>query len=296
MFKFDKKRAEEILGIIYEAHMAHTHLFRWVHANNGSAPQQKYIPAGVEKRSLEHQRFLFFCSLMTYSSQSEQGVKQCVKVYAGWPELFNKKVDGMTVLKDIFKANGFIYPNAIAQRWHGSNRTLFKKYEGEPLKIFYKKNSINEVLLEKAVKGKNLLPGFGPKIFSLLALWYEELGLVSLADAFPCDLHVQNECLGLDIATSSETRFRTTGFAEFLREKISEVCREKGFKPLLLSHAMWFLGSLICIKCKKKPFQAKDFCPVYSFCSGRVSTRLYRSKGEWDIEVALPGKLPLFDL
>lgn len=293
MFSFNREKARELFGVIYGAYLGHKNLFKWVHADNGDAPQHKYVPVGVERGSLKHQQFLFFCSLITYSSQSEQGIQQCLKIYEAYPEIFCRKVDGSVGwLQDIFNSGGFIYPNAIAERWHGSNITLFQKYDGDPLTIFVGKNSIDGVLSGKKEKGRNLLPGFGPKLLSLLALWYEELGLISLRGAFPCDVHIQNQSLGLGIAVSTENRFRTTGFAEFLRREISAVCEENGFRPLLLSHALWFLGARLCIRCRKKRVLTAFLCPVFTFCSGRVSTKLYRHKGEWDLS-PLP-ELPLF--
>jgi len=296
MFDFDRERAKEVLGIIYEAYTRRTYLFKWVHTSNGDAPQHRYIPDGVKRGSLEHRQFLFFCSLITYSGQSEQGIKQCFEVHRLYPGLFDKDIINISIeeLERIFAHSGFIYPNAIAGRWRGSGITLFKRYDGDPLKIFIGKDSVDEVLSsEKREKGRNLLPGFGPKILSLLALWYEELDLVFLRDAFPCDVHVQNQCLGLGIAKSTEKRFRTTDFAEFLRRETSVVCEEQEFKPLLLSHAMWFLGNRVCVLCRKKRNRAKFLCPVFAFCSGRVSTKLYRRKGEWDLTTPKQ-ELPLF--
>lgn len=136
------------------------------------------------------------------------GFQQCVMIYNKNPEFF--KIDvckkSLEEMQTVFKEVGFIYPNEAARRWLLSAKGLFGKYAGNPLAIF-KSGNIDSVLKEKGQGKKNLFPGFGPKLFSLLSLFYEELGLLyPIPDAFPCDIHVQAQCIALDSILRSQIK------------------------------------------------------------------------------------------
>lgn len=297
MFEFDNKRAEEILPAIYDCYLKGSHLYRYYHAKNGSAPQHKYVPENIKRGSAKHQLFLFFASILTYHSQSDMGFQQCMMIYDKNPDFF--KIDvckkSLKEMRIALKEVGFIYPNEAARRWLLSAKGLFNQYNGDPLAIF-KVGSIAGVMKEKGQGSKNLFPGFGPKLFSLLSLFYEELELLDpIPDAFPCDIHVQAQCIGFGIAKSNQEIFSATPFAEFLRINISGVCRKKNVSALDLSHAQWFLGNRLCMYCKRKKAVSEKFCPVFNYCSGRVSTATYRKKGLWDINKLLIDPLPLFN-
>lgn len=293
--QFKKARANNCLSKIYRAYQDKTYLFKFVHASNGDAPQHKYIPKGVRKGSLRHQIFLFFANLLTYHSQSDAGFKQCLEVYEKKPEFFTKKI-WLIEEREIAKALnevGFIYPFATAKRWHKSAQSLFLLYNGKPLKIFKDRESIDDIMKLNQEKGLNVFPGLGPKLMSLLNIFYHELGLMScLKGSFPVDIHVQAECIGLSLVEIKKEVVNSTPLAEFLRVNISKICEEQKFKPLDLSHAMWFLGNRVCQFCHKRRAQSEYFCPVFKYCSGRVSTELYRTRGKWNMN----GKSrPLFD-
>lgn len=294
--KFRKKKAIKVLGMIAEAYTSETHLYKYCNAKNGDAPQHRHIPKGVGKGSREHLMYLFFANLLTYHSQSEQGFLQVKRVYEKQPEMFHPSI----VLREresvcrVLTEVGFIYPNEGGRRWHLSAEALFRYYAGDPLKIFQQSKSIDG-LLEKVKhrKGRNLFVGLGPKLFSLLALFYEELGVINhIRGAFPVDIHVQAECIGLHLVDIGKRIVSTTPIAEFLRPRIWEVCRREGMSALDLSHAMWFLGNRVCYPlCHKKPAQAEVLCPVWEHCDGRISTKLYSTRGKWGYDK----KFPLFD-
>lgn len=294
-FKFNKPKARKCLSLIHNAYKKKTYLFEHVHAMNGDAPQHKYVPKGIKKGSQKHQIFLFFANLLTYHSQSDMGFQQCVAVYESNPEFFTPKVWALEekVIAEALKKAGFIYPFSTAKRWHKSAASLFILCDGKPLKIFEGRESIDDVLKLNNEKGMNVFPGLGPKLISLLNIFYNELELMPcLKGAFPVDIHVQAECMGMNLVTTEQETVNSTLLAEFLRIRIFEICEEKGFRPLDLSHAMWFLGNRICQFCHKKRAQSEHLCPVFKYCSGRVSTELYRTRGKWDMN----GKhRPLFD-
>lgn len=299
MFTFEEQRAVRLLRVIYDAYMNGTHLFRYVHSKNGDAPQQKFIPDSMVRGSKEHLMFLFFANLLTYHSSSDMGFSQVRRVYELAPEAFSEQ--GITrsenFIRSLLDEVGFIYPTEGARRWQLSGGDLFRRYGGDPTAIFQGQNIRGVVALMNEVERREkrkLLVGFGPKLLSLLALFYEEVGAIEYVEgAFPVDLHVQAECLGLGLVKPSIQMVNATLLAEYLRERIATICRNEQMAALDLSHAMWFLGSRVCsLVCKRKPAQAEVLCPVYQECAGRVSTKAYAKKGKWDLEKK---SLPLFD-
>lgn len=296
MFKFNKNKAQVLLiENLLESYKNDKHLFRYVHAKNGDAPQHKYIPEGVEKGSYNHQIFLFFATLLTYRSGSEEWFKQCADLFNRGRDLFSENVLDMDIkiIERYLRSAEFVHPIAAARYWQGNASALFGCYDGDPLKIF-SNGTINKIMRLKREKGNNLFPGYGPKLFSLLALFYMELDLIDrIPDAFPCDLHVQNQCISLGLVRSESKLIDSYKLADFLRINLSHLCNKNMVSPMDLSHAMWFLGNRLCINCNKKRRISEKLCPIIDDCGGRISTWTYRFKGKWDLKEK---ELPLIDL
>ena len=168
--------------------------------------------------------------------------------------------------------------------------------------MYRKFGSVEDILLFK--KGGGDLPGFGPKILSLLSLFYEELGLLTMPpDAFPVDVHVQRFVISTKIVTANAPATNEQ-VERVLRPLLCEVCVEEGWKPLELSHALWFLGNRCCNGCYNNA--ATEFlCPAYAKCGGSISTLPYSRRGIWEITeprhrkggtrmFSLPSNTPLF--
>ena len=288
MFEFGLKKARMVLNIIYRAYQVKTHLYKYVHAQNGNAPQHRHIPASVKKGSLEHQTFLFFANLLTYHSQSDQGFLQVKNLFENRPELFSPHLifSDLRELQNGLKSVGFLYPNEGGRRWHISGTTLFREHEGSPVTLFKGVKSIDHLLKKHRWGKKNYgFVGLGPKLWSLLAIFYEELEISpNIPGAFPVDIHVQAECIGLGLVKSQKELIETTRLAEFIRGYISRICREEKMSALDLSHAMWFLGNRVCSPiCRRNQGQAEYLCPVYAYCEGRISTKLYAARGKWKL-------------
>lgn len=301
LFHSDRQRAKIIIPIIYEAYEKRTHLFRWIRTET-HAPQHKYVPAGMEKGSPEHSLFLFFCILLTYRSSSDKWFEQCVEMRRKYPQLFTDYVLEATIgeIQQALKEVGYIYHQSGAYRWKGSGDDLFKKYLGNPTLIYQDANSISEIIEKKSrlSNGRSFLTGYGPKLLSLLMILYYELGLVEkyFPDAFPADVHIQNQCLSAGIVRSSKKIINSTLLAEHLRELIAETCSRESLSVLKLSHAMWFTGSLLCVHCNSlRPAVRKECCSLEKFCQGRINTDSYHKKGKWDLrEKNNQSELPLF--
>lgn len=296
MFKFDKRRAKRLLiDRLFGAYDYETHLFEYVHAKNGDAPQHKYWPADTEKGSCKHQVFLFFATLLTYRSGSEEWFRQCTALFDRNKDLFFRKVleMDMKTIENHLRTAEFVHPIAAAKYWKENARTLFDVYGGDPLKIF-SEGTISGIIKTKRESKGNLLQGYGPKLLSLLALFYEELGLIkSISDAFPCDLHVQNQCISLGLVKAESNTVDAYKLADFLRINLSNLCNKNGVSALDLSHAMWFLGNRVCIDCNRRRRISERLCPIMDCCGGRMPTQLYRRRGKWNTE---KDSLPLIEL
>ncbi len=291
-FTWDEEKALTLVTTLHTAYRLHTHLFKKVHALNGDAPQHKYLPVGVEKGSPEHLLFLFFATMLTYRSLSENGFKQAVTLYEKYPVLFTESV--CTIAKkelyDAFKDVGFVHPSQVAKNWPRVADELFRSYHGDPLSIFTKGVTIDGVLkFKKGPKGTMLFPGFGPKLFSLLAIFYEELGATPhIHGAFPVDLHVQRIFISLNVVTGTGVQ-DAAKVAEFIRKRLSELCYKLGIKPLDLSHALWFLGNRVCAKCDKVK-EITRTCPLEVLCSGGIPSGSYGETGRWDFDAPRKNK------
>ncbi|OHA80722.1 MAG: hypothetical protein A2675_02405 [Candidatus Yonathbacteria bacterium RIFCSPHIGHO2_01_FULL_51_10] len=282
-------RLHEVLRQLVDAYLSKKYLYTEFHAHNGSAPQHWGIPRGVVAGSLEHRLFLFFTTVLTIRSESDAVFRQMVRLYKEQPVLFDPQVAGVMELSEVqalLKDVGYIHPNQGASRWIVCAGGLGRRFGGDPLNIFLGRKSIDEVYRSIQMKGgKKLLSGFGPKLLSLLALFYEELELVPcLEGVFPVDLHVQRICITLGIVTGSGIVDAAYTLAEVLRTALWEACRDMGINPFDAAHAFWFLGSKGCWQCHRVS-GIEQVCPLASECSGNhASTALYHRKGRWDFD------------
>lgn len=284
--RFNVRRAEKVFLEACGAYREQRLLFSRAGIEN--APQNTAVPGNVERGSFPHAVFLYFTTLITYASDSDMVFKQSVHLFEKYQYLFSEKLLEISVeeIGERFREVGFVRPKQGAGYWYGSGRTLFSEYQGEPLRLFAVEN-VDEFLLKKrALKkrfGKEALPGIGPKIFSLMAIFFHELGLIpEMPGAFPVDLHVQRICIAQGIIEGNGVSFAAP-LAEFLRPRIYEVCERLGMRTLDLSHALWLLGHLGCTIC---PFVEgiEHVCPIASSCGGAPPSLLYARKGKWNLD------------
>jgi endonuclease III len=192
-------------------------------------------------------------------------------------------------------------PRASSVNWVQCSETLFTTFAGNPMNL-YDGRTIDEIVAMKNKKG-NQIPGFGPKILSLLALFYQELGMTIPPDAFPIDVHGQRFALSTGIVTVQST-VRNEQLEKILRPLFSTIAREEGWPMMEIAHAIWFLGNRRCTSCSQNS-QASYDCPVYDLCGGAVPSKLYFQKALWDLRkpryprsgerpFGLPTDAPLF--
>lgn len=279
----DKKRARHVLHVLYEAYSEGKQLFAHV-ARKMNAPQQKFFPHGVAKGGIEHCRWLFFAAMTDRREVSETVYESHVRLWKREPQLYSAQVLDMPAHEiTLLLAEGKIgSPGQSARYWPRSARTLFESFGGDPLAIYRELGSINDILAFKSNGKGNILPGFGPKILSLLSLFYEELGLMSMPpDAFPVDVHVQRFAISTGIVTA-KTSVTNEEVESELRPLLCEICKEERWEPLELSHALWFLGNRCCSGCYRNA-AAERLCPSYGMCGGSISTLSYFRRGFWDM-------------
>jgi hypothetical protein len=288
---FDRKRCLEVVRTLLEAYKNKSHIFRYIHKED--VPQDKQLPDSIEKKSLEHILLLFFNTLITYRNQSQQGMKQAVDLLQTNPEFFTSEIIRVpeSYVRRALKKVGFIYHQEAGRRWKLSGTSLFENFNGNPTNIF-KAGSINAVLDMKKQLG--ILSGYGPKLLSLLALLYEDLGLIPhIKGAFPVDVHIQAQCISTKIISFNGAKaIRAEKVAEFLRNNVTESLYEKDMSPFETSYAAWLLGSNHCWICNKERAKNEFLCPIKKFCCGRINTNLYRNYGIWYLAKPV---YPLFD-
>ncbi|HEC30770.1 MAG TPA: hypothetical protein ENI66_02020 [Candidatus Yonathbacteria bacterium] len=290
-FVFHEDRAQRVLiDGIHRAYKDQKFLYNKYHAVHGVAPQHCNLPKGVVLGSQKHVLFLFFTTLVTLQSSSDEGFKRSVLLYEQFHGCFTEhslleRVDGISTLEEIFKHVGFNKPKTWSGYWSECAETLFHEYDGDPLCIIRDVKTVDGMLLYKKnarKEGKSWwLNGYGPKLFSLFCIFCEELGLIEpVSDAIPVDVHLQRICLSTGIVTTDVGKFGDTVLAEFLRKELTRFCRVNNIAPVDISHAMWFLGSKSCSKCNRVR-GLKYHCPVFSLCTGSPPTKPYWRKGHW---------------
>jgi len=294
-FVFHEDRAHEVLlERIHGAYKRQELMYGQYHAFHGVAPQHSNLPKGILKGSEEHVTFLFFTTLVTLQSSSDEGFKNAVRLYEEFNECFTynvllSNIHGSNSLQDIFEEVGFNKPSTWSKYWVQCARTLFCDYDGSPLGIIKDVKTVDGMLAQKKKarkEGKSWwLNGYGPKLFSLFCIFCEELGLIeAISDAIPVDVHLQRICLSTGVVTADSDKFGDTILAEFLRENLTKFCWWNDITPVDLSHAMWFLGSKACSRCSRARGM-HGYCPVYEECEGSPPTKPYWRKGHWRLDL-----------
>lgn len=299
----DKAQAKRVLAPLYRAFMERSMLFAHV-TREADAPQWRFFPDGVAKGSVEYHRWLFFATMTDRRELNDRVYESHTRLWIKEPRIYSREVLEMSSanLTRLLLGEKIGSPAQSARYWPRSAKTLFSVFEGDPLMMYRRFGSVDDILLFKKRGGD--LPGFGPKILSLLALFYEELGLMVMPrDAFPVDVHVQRFAISTGIVAAEES-VTNEEVEKRLRPLLCEICMEEGWKPLELSHTLWFLGNRCCSGCYANA-ATELLCPAYAQCGGPISTLSYARRGMWDMTAAryrkggtrpfsLPSANPLF--
>lgn len=276
----DPARAHEILDALMADYVGRKRLFTYTHRVD--APQTIYRPQAMVVGSLEHARWLFFAAMTDRREISAMVYKGHQKFWTNHADLlYNNSIAGKfdeSGLEAILRKGGFGMPNTSARDWLKCSDTLFTKLEGDP-RLIYADRSIDDIV---RLKKKELpLSGFGPKILSLLAVFYAELDLIEMPrDAFPVDVHVQRFALSTGILKITK-KTPNSHLERVLRPLLTSICNERNWPVVEVSHAIWFLGNKLCTGCARSSL-AEVFCPARTFCGGPFETKGYFTQGMWD--------------
>ena len=274
--------AWDVLEKLYNDYMGSKGLFASIQRQD--APQNLFIPEGMKQGSPEHALWLFFATMTDRRDVSDNVYRAHVKLHKETPWLYTEEVIGKDPqeFEPTLKAAGVSMSGASSRVWPVCAKTLFEVFDGNPLAL-YAEGSIDGILKWKARRPEVNLPGFGPKILSLLSLFYEELGLVTMPkDAFPVDVHVQRFCIATGII-EAQGKIHTQNVEKALRPLLCRIVNQRGWSALELSHAIWLLGNRQCTGCHRNG-ESQLLCPVYRECGGPPNTRPYFKKGAWDFD------------
>jgi endonuclease III len=198
-------------------------------------------------------------------------------------------VDSQTTIESILRKKKVGSPGQSANYWPRVAETLYREFDGNPLEIFRHYPSVEAFLSFKKEwarkHGDDPFPGIGAKIYSLIAMFYTELGLITMpADAMPVDVHLQRFALETGIVRYEGTKRLTNEMLERqVRKLYCDICNENGWSNEDFSHAIWFLSKRLCSSCHRKKI-AQTLCPTFDFCLGSVPSNSYFRKGIWIIE------------
>lgn len=167
------------------------------------------------------------------------------------------------------------------EEWWGRRaKTLWHTWKGDPFRM-YESGTIDSVMAWKGAQKDDPIPGIGPKIASLIAIFFEEIGMDAVPDAFPVDVHVQRFALALGLVSLKRIDpILNETLEQILRPALSELCREEGWSRIALSHAIWFRGNRGCTNCSRT-LHAELSCPVYVDCGGVLASKSYFRMGLW---------------
>lgn len=304
MAEFNLERARKVLAPVYEDYLNGRKLYAGVRSED-HAPQRIFVPEHFKKGGRDHRVWLFFATMTDRREESMRVYESHREIAKNYPELYTNAVCKMSTsevvatavelstlqvvdiieegeVEAILKKYKVGSPAQSANYWPRSAKTLFEDYAGDPLNI-YKGRTINDIVATKNRSKKNggdPLPGFGPKILSLLAIYLAELEVLApIPDAFPVDVHVQRFCISTGILEGAG-KVTNEEAERILRPGLCELCLEMGWAALDLSHAIWFLGNRLCTNCAKNS-AVKFQCPAYENCGGAILTTTYFRKGYW---------------
>lgn len=278
----DRNKLSAVLADVYVGYRAGEGVYQFI-TRDRFAPQYAHVPASLTRGSnQDYLRWLFVATLTDRRTVSFQNYRGHVKIYEEFPGLYSYDTlvaeltcRGRQFLHETFRNNGVGMPGQSSVYAPQVLKTLRDDFENNPLLIF--EETIDETI-KKLKDNKVKLPGYGPKLLSLYAIYLCELGLISLDDAVPVDVWVQTLLISTN-AVLIEGEVSNVTMEKTVRPLISAWCCENNVSPVDLAHAIWLLGSKSCARCEQ--IAQVNTCPVYNYCGGRVVSWSYFKEGIW---------------
>lgn len=280
----DEKRAMRVIRPLYNDFRSGTIV------RERDAVQWKHIPDGMERGSQLHRLWLFFATLTDRRETSDLVYASHVRMYADHPELYTPLVMGIPApeIEEILRQYKVGCPGDSSRFWPRCARTLFQEFGGDPRRMYQlgdgNTTPIEAILaFKRKFPGEDPLPGFGPKISSLYALYLAELGVIRMpVDAFPVDVHVQRFVISTGIVRGTGV-IENTRLETYVRPLLCRVTARLRVSAVEVSHAIWFRGNRGCTGCYGERAMPK-LCSVYDHCGGAIDTNPSRVEGVWRLD------------
>ncbi len=307
----DEARTRAFIKVLMEAYENRVGIFATHHHENrgdaGGTVQRLYMHPDVEAGSGQHLARLTVINWFDTMSVStalhrafwrEAWSQRGFFAFEDIRMLFDERALSLKAedIRWLFSKVGISFPNARVLRFQHFAQDFFGRLEGDAKRIFTLGTTIGEIdAYRKAWQDDNrkkryFLPGYGPKLLSLLALYFYDFGAHTkvFPGAFPVDRHfqrllLQSRALVPEGITSAST------VAEFVRSRIVHLLKEMHVHAFVFAHAMWLLGSNLCASCQRtsETPPLMDPCPIRvgtgfgGTCTGGLSTGEYRTEGRW---------------
>lgn len=279
---FNVSRGEALMERLYEAYKVGygVHQYR----PETHAPQHLFIPEKMRRGGLKWRQWMARAAGTDYRTQSMNHYENHAKLRIKHPPLYTCEAARYSpaAVGYILEREGFGKWRSMAKHLPVLAHTLAQEFGDDPVN-FYRDGSIDAFLKAKMrferTNGYEGLPGFGPKISSLFAMFLEEEGLVKIGDAFPVDVWVQQIFIATRIITLHENTPADV-LENDIRLFLCELCARRGWERVDLAHALWFLGNRGCRVCHNS-HDMELACSMWHDCGGKVASDSYRLKGLW---------------
>jgi len=317
-FKLNRKKLQYIIDLVLSAYRQE----QGVYVNKYKKLPQHMIPKGLKPGSLKHRQWLFYTTLLTTRSVSYVWFRSAKKMYENgntdlfnphWvvqqtseeklaeilkPQLVKRKLGRQLTLftgsdqptgTDLLPSNensGTMHPFQAAHKWWGASQWLVnygQKNKGQTLNLFADPAHIFTIHKNVSEVVRSRITGLGPKITSLLAIFYEELGIIPyFPESFPVDLHIMRLSYKTGILEISGEKIN----GEFLERMLRPFYVRNSFRfdtnPAELSNALWLLGAFGCVECARRKAPIGG-CPLRELCPGTIETNNYRLRGYFSL-------------
>lgn len=272
-------------------------IMAWFHRREGlfeikhmeSAPQYIYVPLGVARGSSEHLVFLYLITSIMYRDDSTQTFRRICSMWGKCPEAFTENMPDRETLSGLIKSVGLGYYNDKARNWYKCGEALYHDFHGDPREMFRFPTVDAFIAWKDKVSrkiGKAFLPGYGPKTYSLLNIFFAEKGVsavMELPDAMPVDRHIMRQIISWGIVSGSGVHTASRGVAEMMRKELARFRKKNNESTVAMSHALWLLGTHLCRRCPQVS-GIEHLCPAHDVCGGRVHVALYGKRGQWNMD------------
>ena len=308
---FHEEQCRKFIDATIRAYRLPAGLYVGVHHDMPAASvQRRFVPVGIELGGESHIMWLTIVNFFDSMSESYQvhgaawakfGRGDLFKG-AKVDHLFDKRVRTLSIkeLQALFRQIGFSFPGDRAKRFKGFVQDLYGPViQGDPRRIFTELGGSIDEIYKRITRGKSkMLPGYGQKLLSLLALYFYEFGVHAemFPGAYPADRHVQRQLIQSGVITIDATKGSVDAahvIAEIIRTRLIPLLAELGVSVLEFSHAQWFLGNRLCRHCaswvaEKRTGKIDHACPLWKdgalgggLCEGGRGTSDYHKVGRW---------------